>query len=91
MCVGVVLPVWEHNSGGTVLYVFTHILLPLVHAELLHLKPLSLIHVEIVLAHGEPVWATGYTMVIDTDNTALSRHPIFWQSNLLTCFDWHWF
>lgn len=70
---------------------WTHILLLLVNTLLLYLLLLLRLHIIAVLAHGEPVWIIGYTMVMDTDNTALTWLGIFWQSVVLTCSPGLWF
>lgn len=60
------------------------------NTKLLHLLLLLLLQIKAVLTHGEPVWIIGYTMVIDTDNTALTWWGIFWLSILLTCSPGLW-
>lgn len=49
-----------------------HILLLLVNMKMLNLLLPLLVKIKAVLSHIEPVWIIGYTMVIDTDNTALN-------------------
>ena len=49
-----------------------HILLPLMNMQMLNLLLPLLLKIKVVLPHFEPVWIIGYTMVIDTDNTALN-------------------
>lgn len=67
-----------------------HILLLLVNIKMLNLLLPLLLKIKAVLAHVEPVWIIGYTMVIDTDNTALNSCSIFWQFILLTCSPGLW-
>lgn len=68
----------------------THIFFFFVKAKLLQLLLLLVLQINAVVAHGEPVWITRYTVVIDTDNKALTRGDIFYQFILLTCSPGHW-
>lgn len=70
----------------------THMLFFLVNIMLLHVLLPFFLQAKAVLAHSEPVQIIGYTMVIDTDNTALTWWPFSSNQSCLlallgSCFE----